>query len=366
MLGRALLITFQQALRSVVLTLFPLGFISLITWATAGSTTGNTSDPIRAALWIWLAADLIPFKLTFSLHPGYGALTYLPIAAALLPFLAIRSGFKRSVNYLGNPRTARTLIVFWSILFATAAAALSQTPTIKPMLLLTPVYAGLLALLATTDFNFPVLVKTKFIWQLFGILFGASLLIISFAMAIHFKVMHELAIVIQPGWVGGILFLLIQILYLPNFAFATISYLFGLGFTIGAATKISPLYFNLNSLPAVPALSSLPTGPHPLILTSLLALAILLLLHQREAIRGVPNTITRSKILISKVLPVTLILTGFSYLAGGELITNNLKPVGITWWSLPVIFLAAEIVVAILTLYLPALLALIFRKKNNA
>ena len=53
---RILLVTLQQALRSIVLTLFPISFIALVAWATAGSETGNTADPIRAAIWLWLGA----------------------------------------------------------------------------------------------------------------------------------------------------------------------------------------------------------------------------------------------------------------------------------------------------------------------
>ena len=79
-MGRILLVTIQQALRSVALTLFPLSFIALFAWSTAGSATGNTSDPIRAAIWLWLGSHLIPFEI-FDLAQNSdipsGALSYL-------------------------------------------------------------------------------------------------------------------------------------------------------------------------------------------------------------------------------------------------------------------------------------------------
>ena len=63
MIARALGVSFRQALRSVALTLFPLAFIALFAWASAGSTTGNTSDPVRASAWLYLGVHLIPFSI---------------------------------------------------------------------------------------------------------------------------------------------------------------------------------------------------------------------------------------------------------------------------------------------------------------
>jgi len=365
MLGRILLITFQQAMRSVVLTLFPIGFISLVAWATAGSATGNTSDPIRAALWLWLAAHLIPFHLALAPSLTSGALTYLPLAAAILPFLAIRSGFKRSASFLENIRAARSFMIIWYVLFATAAAALSQSSSIKPVLYLAPVYAGLLALIATAETTLPFIVNSKFIFQLFGIFLGAALVFDAVSMAIHFKVMHDLAIVIQPGWVGGILFLAIQLLYLPNIALATLSYLFGIGFSIGAATQISPFNFHLTALPAIPVLSALPTGKHPLVIIAVAVLLVFIFLHQRKTFTHAQTLLENSKILFSQVLPVALLLAGIAFLSGGELITKDMNPVGISWWSLPGIFLAAEILTALFALYLPALVKYLGRKRQK-
>ena len=65
----------QQAIRSIVLILLPTSFIALVVWATSGSSTGNTADPIRAALWSILAAHQVPLFL----NSGY--LTYLPLGA---------------------------------------------------------------------------------------------------------------------------------------------------------------------------------------------------------------------------------------------------------------------------------------------
>ena len=58
-----LLGSLKQAVRSTTLILLPLSFISLVAWATAGSSTGNTADPLRAAIWFYLIAHHIPLDL---------------------------------------------------------------------------------------------------------------------------------------------------------------------------------------------------------------------------------------------------------------------------------------------------------------
>ena len=108
MLQRVLAVSFAQVLRSVFVILLPLAFIALIAWATAGSATGNTSDPMRAALWLWLGAHHIPFNLSGT---TVGYLSFLPIGAMLIPFFALRLGFSRALSKLygdfHNINTAR-------------------------------------------------------------------------------------------------------------------------------------------------------------------------------------------------------------------------------------------------------------------
>jgi len=97
-----LLVSFKQAVRSITLILLPLAFISLVAWATAGSSTGNTADPLRAALWFFLIAHHIPLDLSLSNSAISGTFTYFPIGALLIPFLAIRSGYRKIVEEHGE------------------------------------------------------------------------------------------------------------------------------------------------------------------------------------------------------------------------------------------------------------------------
>ena len=73
MFQRVLAVTLAQVLRSISVVLLPIAFLSLIAWATAGSTNGNTS-----AASIPLAMDRIleehpELHGKLALLIGYGA-----------------------------------------------------------------------------------------------------------------------------------------------------------------------------------------------------------------------------------------------------------------------------------------------------
>ena len=97
-------IAFGQGIRGITLILLPLAFISLITWATAGSSTGNTADPMRAAIWFFLIAHHIPLDLSLSNETISGRLTFFPIGALIIPFLVIKNSLLRMSERLGTNR----------------------------------------------------------------------------------------------------------------------------------------------------------------------------------------------------------------------------------------------------------------------
>jgi hypothetical protein len=355
-MGRILLVTFQQALRSVALTVLPLSFIALFAWSTAGSATGNTSDPIRAALWIWLATHLIPFKLSLASGFSSGALTYLPLGAVIFPWLAIRNGFRRASEFLGNPRGARSLLVFWYVAIASAAALFSQSPNIKANLILTPIFVFLISLSATFEYNNLQFARLKFLGNSAVALLGLALIVLGASLILHFNIVKSLAIVIQPGIVGGILFSIIQLLYLPNLAIATLSYIFGAGFTIGIGTQVSPTTFNLNSLPAIPILGALPTSTRPLLQISLLIPILILSLNQIVIFKSFQDFKVRQSEVIKTLAPALIIIFLISYFAGGTLLTQDMDPVGVIWWKLPALFAAISATLLVIGLYIPKLI----------
>lgn len=364
-MGRILLVAFQQALRSVALTLLPLSFIALFAWSTAGSATGNTSDPIRAAIWMWLGSHLVPFELSLASGFSSGALSYLPIGAAIFPWLAIRSGFRRASEFLSNPRGARTFVIVFYTALATIAALLSESANIQPNLFLTPIFVAILGLSATVNYQSNFFARYRFFFHTLLAFIGIAILIIGISLVLHFEIVKSLAIVIQPGIMGGILFTILQLFYLPNFALAGISYLVGPGFSLGLGTLISPLTLDINSLPAIPILGALPTATNSMVLLSLLAPLLLISLNQLKISRRYQEFRHRQKEIILSIFPILILLAGLSYFSGGMLLTQDMNPVGTTWWKLPAIFGAIQIITLILGLYLPKLIKVLKAHKSE-
>ena len=354
MLARALLVTFQQALRSIALTLFPLTFVAMLAWATAGSSSGNTGDPVRAAIWLWLGAHLIPFSL--HLPPAYqaGVMSFLPIAAALIPFFAIRNGFSRSKAALGKDRPARIFFILWYLIFIVGATFLSSTSEIQASHLFAPIYALILLLIATTNYSSPFFSAFKLPAYLFLTLSGLALIAFGASLALHFAVVKSLTIVLQPGWIGGVLLLALQILYIPNIAIAGLSYFFGGGFTVGAGTLISPTHFQIQGMPAIPLLGGLPTAKHPLYLIALIALLISVITITISIVRTSQTLRDRFRQYLLIAIMGGVVLLGLGFLSSGGLLTRELNPVGARWWFLSSVFLVSHFALLISLVLIPA------------
>jgi Family of unknown function (DUF6350) len=338
MVARALFVTAQQALRSIAILLLPLTFLSLLAWSTAGSLTGNTTDPIRAGIWLWLGFHLVPFTLHLPPNHVHGALTILPLGGALFAFFVIRDGFRRSSRILNNERAARVFFGFWYFLAIFLSALFGVSSSIAPNLFLLPIYAVAIIFLSTLQ---PGTYLSELIARgrsFLAIMLGCGFIGIGLSLAAHLKISQDISTLLQTGWVGGILLLALQILYLPNLALAALGYFFGAGFTLGAHTQIDPLHFTLTQIPAIPLVSALPTGRHPLFLLALLLPAALLLYlsFQLEF---------RTYVSVGAIL--LLALTILAYMSQGELITHALNPVGVQWWRLSAVTGMAMVIVLI-------------------
>jgi hypothetical protein len=354
MLGRILAVSLQQAARSVVLTLFPASFISLFAWATAGSQSGNTTDPIRGSVWIWLGAHLVPFHLTISSNPAAGALTLLPLGALIFPIWAIRKSFPKVRETLTKIEGARFFFALSYTFIATILALISQSGGIKPLWYLVPLFTFPISYIATYDFNAAQNRYVRFAFYTLITLWGSSALVLAISFAAHWRVLHDLGTVIAPGLVGGVLFLAIQILYIPNAAFATLAYLTGIGFKLGFGTSISPTHFTLHGIPAIPLFAALPTGKHPLLIVGLALLLIFALLilapilAQRSSFK-----VLQTRALRTAAVTIVMV-TVFGFLSSGELLTTEMNPVGVTWWHITAYFAAAFAFALLFTVYLPA------------
>jgi len=349
MVARALGVSFRQALRSVALTLFPLAFISLFAWAVAGSTTGNTAEPIRTSAWLFLGAHLIPFSLPT------GKLTVLPLLAVVFPIWAIRRGLPSVEEAFSKINGARIVYALWYALFCELIALASRHQGVEANLYLTPIFALIIALVATVDPNYFRARGFYFAGYLFLIALGIGSIAFAVSLGEHWNILKSIAVVIAPGAVGGTLFTLLQLLYLPNIALASLSYLTGIGFSFGAHSIVNGHQITLTQVPALPITAALPTGVHPGLTYAvafwLLFFVILFLLIRHES-----NSILRlTKYSILQGLRIFIALAVITYLSSGELFVGGLDLIGIIWWRfleyLGVAFLCASMIV----LYLPAL-----------
>jgi hypothetical protein len=330
MFQRVLAVTLAQVVRSISVVLLPIAFLSLIAWATAGSTNGNTSDPVRAAIWFWLGAHHLAFNLTLSEGAAAGWLTYLPLGALIFPILAIRSGFKRSVERLDNDfqsvALARTLFVSCYVVITAAIAYFVTTEAVKPVWYLTPLVTIPIATLSVLSAerrkisSQPIFFASRIIAAFLGFAF----LVLGISLLVNLATVKDLTQVLEPGILGGFLLLVLNVLYLPNAAVATLGYFAGVGFGIGNGTIISTLSYQV---PALPILGALPTGKSPWAL-----IAVLIFIAAGVALTSWTLN-QRPEVLWQSFTLVLLAVAFICWAASGSLMTEALSAVGVSIWK---------------------------------
>ncbi|MEY3705068.1 MAG: hypothetical protein RLY29_440 [Actinomycetota bacterium] len=355
---------FTQASRSIILILLLVGFIALITWATAGSSSGNTADPLRAALWFFLVAHQVPLQLTLSDATISGTLSFLPIGALLVAVIAVKSGYERMVATIGesnNREKRRNVIAFagmYSIIgYLISLLGLGDTVTVPfyigvPVIFLVATAIAYLVsgLLPRHNLQFPWQRALKVAWILIIGWIGFGSLILAASMIWHFELLVNLTRVVEPGFFGGLVLLLVQILYLPNLALSVISFISGAGISLGAGSLLSPFIHRIDEIPAIPILGALPASR-----TSLLFLfAILFLLTgaliAKYGSENYSDWVEQKRFLISAIGFIALLSFVAARGSSGQLLSENLPSVGPIWWAMPLL-LAVEVAIGI-TIYL--------------
>jgi hypothetical protein len=333
MLQRVLGVTFAQALRSAAIFVLPLAFITLIAWATAGSASGTTSDPIRAAMWIWLAAHHVHFDLALSPSGVAGYLSYLPLGGLLLPILALRAGFKRVVSKLdgdySNLTGARLFFaLFYSILTA-VIAIFSSSSGVTPLWWMAAIFAFLLALGSSfiADRSISLAAPVILALRIAAILLGFGFLIFAIAFFANFGQATLITQVLAPGIFGSLLLLFLNLLYLPNAAMAALSYVSGAGFAVGAGTHLSPITQDIGQIPALPLLAGLPVNSNKwLLLFSIVIIAL-------GALLGYWTISLQERTSWQSFFILIVILALLAYLASGSLITQAMGVMGVSIWQ---------------------------------
>ena len=330
---RVLSVSLSHVIRTIATLLLPIAFLSLIAWATAGSASGSTTDPIRGATWIWMGLHHMPFQLAFppANIPGY--LTYLPIGGVLLPFLAIRISFNRALERLKGDYHDLNMVrlvfsLFYTVIF-TFIAFVSASAAIRPQWYLAPVFSFLLALLATISTGSRVRPSRalNIALRIWAIMFGAAFILLTLLLILHFDTVKTITVTLDAGFFGGLLLLFINLLYLPNAAIASLSYFAGTGFAVGTGTVVAPVWYQLGQIPALPLLGIVPTGKIPWALLGILFFIGMGVLLARLSLRYGFTTLIQSYIFTVALT----VLTG--YLASGSLLTAEMGAMGVSIWK---------------------------------
>ncbi len=353
MFMRILGLTLTQVLRSGALVLLPTAFIALVAWATAGSATGSTSDPLRAALWIWLGAHQIPFSLSLPPANAAGLLSYLPLGALIVPIVAIRSGIKRVIDRLDGDSSlfapARLLFALLYSILGSVCALVSTTTAVKPIWYLTPVLLLPICLISAATVGRRLIFAQAILYgsRIISLLLGISSLILGISIFVNLTTVKSLTLVLEPGIFGGLLLLLLNILYLPNAVVATLGYFSGTGFAVGSDSIVSALSYDLDSIPAFPLLGALPSG------SSLLALLGIPVIILAGALLARWTLALSTRTLIQSLAASLLMIAALAYAASGALITDAMSAMGVSPWKFTLSLGAQLIIGAALAVYTP-------------
>ena len=356
MLTRVLGAALPQVLRSVAWLLLPTSFIALLAWATAGSATGNTGDPLRAALWIWIGAHSIPFDLSLPPSGLAGHLSYLPLGALIFPVLAIRSGVARTIERLDNDSSlvgaARAAFAVGYTLFALAASFFSKTDSIRPVWYFAIIYVLPFTLLCAATVGRRVALGQGFLYgsRIIALLLGLSSIVFGILLLVNISMVKNLTMVLQPGIFGGFLLLLLNILYIPNAIVSTLAYFSGVGFAVGSGTLVSPTSFRLNKIPAMPLLGALPENK------SLISLIGVLVIVAAGALLVTWTISLDQRVLVQSLIVAVLLAAFVGYSGSGALITDAMSAVGVSTWKFTLAIAAQLGLGAALAIYLPRLI----------
>ena len=356
MLTRVLGAALPQVLRSVAWLLLPTSFIALLAWATAGSATGNTGDPLRAALWIWIGAHSIPFDLSLPPSGLAGHLSYLPLGALIFPVLAIRSGVARTIERLDNDSSlvgaARAAFAIGYTLFALAASFFSKTDSIRPVWYFAIIYVLPFTLLCAATVGRRVALGQGFLFgsRIIALLLGLSSIVFGILLLVNISMVKNLTTVLQPGIFGGFLLLLLNILYIPNAIVSTLAYFSGVGFAVGSGTLVSPTSFRLNKIPAMPLLGALPENK------SLISLIGVLVIVAAGALLVTWTISLDQKVLVQSLIVAVLLSAFVGYSGSGALITDAMSAVGVSTWKFTLAIAAQLGLGAALAIYVPRLI----------
>ncbi len=288
--------------------------VTLIAWIAApkGAPAQGVPGVFRAACQLWLAAHHAGFAI-----PG-GSIGLLPIGLMIMPAaLLYRSAMwmtrdadlrlrlparlpKGTPKDKANARRRAQLALVAQAGISLAApysllagliALVARNEVTQPFLgealvshLLLAFVAGSLAMARTIG---PWRVMPRLLPErarsvvmgtavALGLLLVSGLAVVLAAIAVNFGDIVRLSGALSTGFIGGLLLLVIEVLYLCNAVIWGLAYVAGPGFALGTGTLVAPTGVRLGSVPALPILGALPdSGPSPTWVMAVIALPFL-------------------------------------------------------------------------------------------
>jgi len=343
---RPLIAGATEAVRAVLTSYIPIALIVLMAWATAGSVSGVVTDALRGGIWIWLGIHHITFKLALPPSGLPGSLSFIPLGALFFPIMVFRGSLRRLRSELQGVQLRQSIFSLGiSYVFILIVLCLgSENYSISPRWYVAPIsvfallgIASLTQLQQLSKNNNYLNQVIRIILMVLGALLGISLLFFTISLAIHFSVLNNLITVLQPGFFGGILLLILVIATIPNMAVSSLAYLLGPGFAIGSGTLINPAVHRIGEIPAFPLLAAIPTNTNKFLFIGVLlgigaGFAIALLLEKTERaddLLALPIVIVVSAVFLALI----------NFLSNGSLLGERLSVVGPSLWIFPLVYL---------------------------
>ena len=230
-------------------------------------------------------------------------------------------------------------------------AFLSSTNSVKPVWYFVPLYFLPITLVSAATVGRRLIFGQALLYssRIIAFLLGISSLILGLTIFTHISTVKNLTTVLEPGFLGGLLLLLLNILYLPNALVATLGYFSGSGFAVGSGSIISPWSFDLSSIPAFPLLGALPSGKFQF---ALFGVVIVIL---SGAMLAIWTVALNTRVLFQSLFASIIIIALIGYAGSGALRTQAMSAVGVSPWKFTLSVGLELIIGAMLALYIPRL-----------
>jgi hypothetical protein len=218
--------------------------------------------------------------------------------------------------------------LFYTVI-VTVLSYLSASPAVTSQWYLAPIFAFTISIAATLTCGTRIRIAKpiEIATRLLAIIVGVSLLAVGVLIFTRLDDVKLLVEGLQPGIFGGVLLLILNILYLPNAAIAFASYMAGSGFALGADTLISPWWYRVDQLPVFPLLGITPVDRHPIfLLGAFFFLAIGVLLAIWTLSQGI-------SLALQSGLFFAIGLVLLAYLSSGSLMTDEMGAIGVSIWK---------------------------------